>query len=278
MTPFDKKYQKLLQSIMDHGIEELNERTKHGVKALPGQTLEIEAGEGFPLLTLRKIPVKAFIAEQIWFLTGSRRPKEFLTKYTKIWDLFTNFDGVISTAYGYRWRHHFGRDQIELLIKLLEKEPSSRHAVVVTWDPASDGLSSTFKKANIPCPYTFTINIIGGQLHMHNIVRSNDMILGCPMDIAGFALLQRILAARLGVKVGKYTHSISNAHIYDNHYEAAKELISRKNQHPMIEIECQKNYYERATKGDDQLLIDLAGQFETQYQPDAAIKGLVIAV
>ena len=278
MTQFDLQYQQLLKDIMDHGIEEINERTKHGVKALPGKTIEIEAEDGFPILTLRKIPIRLFVAEQIWFLTGSRRPSEFLNDFTKIWDDFTNLDGVISTAYGYRWRKHFGRDQMELLVKLLEKEPSSRHGVIVTWDPANDGLSPTFKKANVPCPYTFTVNIIGGKLHMHNIVRSNDIILGCPHDVAGFALLQRILAARLGVKVGKYTHSISNAHIYDIHYDAAREMISRKNDHKPIIIEAEKNYYERAKKADKDLVYKITEQLESHYQPMDPIKGLIIVL
>jgi thymidylate synthase len=69
MTSFDLQYQKLLKEIMTTGIEEINERTKHGVKALPGKTLELEAGAGFPLLTLRKIPIRIFVAEQVWFLT-----------------------------------------------------------------------------------------------------------------------------------------------------------------------------------------------------------------
>jgi thymidylate synthase len=278
MTQFDLQYQKLLKEILEDGIEEISERTKHGVKALPGKTLELEPDGGFPLLTLRKIPLKIFIAEQIWFLMGSRRPAEFLNNFTKIWDDFTNLDGVVSTAYGYRWRHHFGRDQIALLINLLEKEPSSRHGVVVTWDPSNDGLSATMKKANIPCPYTFTVNIIGGMLHMHNIVRSNDMILGCPHDVAGFALLQRILAARLGVKVGKYTHSISNAHIYDIHYDAAKEIISRTNDHPKIDLEAKKDYFERAKKGDQKLVDEIFEILNSQYAPMDPIKGLKIVL
>lgn len=278
MTSFDLQYQKLLKEIMTTGIEEINARTKHGVKALPGKTLELEAGAGFPLLTLRKIPIRIFVAEQVWFLTGSRRPSEFLNKFTKIWDDFTNVDGVVSTAYGYRWRHHFGRDQIALLVNLLEKEPSSRHGVVMMWDAASDGLSPTFKKANIPCPYSFTVNIIGGMLHMHLIVRSNDVILGLPHDAAGFGLLQRILAARLGVKVGKYTHTISNAHVYDIHYEAAQEMIKRKNKHQPVEIKAEKNWFSRAEKGDESIVAEIVEQLSSQYNPGEAIKGMKIVL
>lgn len=277
MTTFDKVYQKAIKDIWENGIEELSERTGHRTKSIPGLTMEIPSGQGFPLLTLRRIPIKLFVAEQIWFISGSRRPSEFLQNYTHIWDDFTNIDGVVSTAYGWRWRHHFGRDQLGLLIKLLEKEPSSRHGVVMAWDPGEDGLSLR-KKKNIPCPFTFTVNIIGGELHMHNIVRSNDMILGCPHDVAGLALLQRILAARLGVKVGKYTHSISNAHIYDVHYEAAKEIIKRKNDHKEVELKVAKNAFERAEKQDPRLVEEIFEDLKSQYQPSEAIKGLEIVL
>jgi thymidylate synthase len=279
MTAFDKQYQLAMKRIMSaEGIEEYSERTKHKTRAIPGLTIELEANTGFPVLTLRKIPIKLFIAEQVWFLTGSRRPEDFLTQFTKIWDDFSEIDGVVTAAYGYRWRHYFGRDQIKSLINLLTKEPSSRHAVVVTWDPATDGLNPNRKRKNVPCPYTFVVNIIGGALHMHNIVRSNDMILGFPHDVGGFAFLQHMLAQKLGVKVGKYTHSISNAHIYDIHYDAAKELAKRKHVHPNINLELPPNSFDRAMRGDKNLVLEIVEQLQTKYKPGEAISGLQIVL
>lgn len=278
MTAFDKSYQLGLKRIMDTGIEELSERTGHRTRAIPGLTIELEADTGFPALTLRKIPMKLFIAEQVWFLTGSRRPEDFLNQFTHIWDDFSEIDGVVSAAYGFRWRHYFGRDQIMGLVNLLTKEPSSRHGVVVTWDPATDGLNPNRKRKNVPCPYTFVVNIIGGALHMHNIVRSNDMLLGFPHDVGGFAFLQAMLAQKLGVKVGKYTHSISNAHIYDIHYEGARELIKRKNNHPKINLELPKNSFDRAIKGDKNLVLEIVEQLQLQYKPQESISGLQIVL
>jgi len=130
MTEFDLKYRDCLRQILEHGIEETNERTGHKVKALPGLHFNIE--NGFPLLSLRKIPPRVFAAEQVWFMMGSRKPVEFIDQYTKIWNDFTNLNGVVNSAYGFRWRYYFGRDQIGLLVDLLEKEPSSRHGVVIT--------------------------------------------------------------------------------------------------------------------------------------------------
>lgn len=263
---------------MANGIRELNERTGLETSALPGTTFSINpVTDGFPVLTLRKIPIKVFVAEQVWFLTGSRKPEDFLRDYTKIWDPFTNPNDVVTVAYGYRWRKHFGRDQIKLLVELLEKEPSSRHGVVMAWDPAQDGLS-LFKKKNVPCPFTFTVNIFGGKLHMHNIVRSNDIVLGFPHDVAGFCLLQYILAQKLGVEVGTYTHSISNAHIYSNHYEGAQEMIKRNNDHKPIVLHLPENAFTRAEERDVTLVEEIVNDVTSQYHPEEAITGLKIAL
>jgi len=278
MTRFDEMYQSMLKRIMEEGVREKNQRTGHETIALPGMHLSIDIEkEGFPLLTLRKIPVKMFVAEQIWFISGARKPADFLRDFTKIWDSFTNPADVVTVAYGYRWRKHFGRDQLGLLVDLLKKDPSSRHGVIVTWDPAQDGLGG-IKKANVPCPYTFTVNIIDGRLHLHNMVRSNDMVLGFPSDVAGFALLQCILAQKLGVGVGVYSHSISNAHVYDNQLEAVQELLRRTNDHPPIRVILPKNTYDRSEKKDKKLVDEIAGPIAAQYNPLAAITGMQIVL
>lgn len=276
MNQFDKVYQNAIRRILNEGIEEKNERTGLKVKAVPGLTFQLDFG--FPILTLRKIPITLFVAEQIWFLTGSNDPDDFFSKYSKIWEEFREDNGKIAAAYGDRWRHHFGRDQISELVKMLEKDPSSRHGVIVTWDPADDGLFSGTKKKNVPCPYTFHVGIIGRKLHMHNIIRSNDMMLGCPHDVAGFVLLQYLLAARLGVKPGVYTHSVSNAHIYENHYEQAYEILERSNDHPPIIFEPETNYLDRAMAGDHKLVEEIVAVLRDQYSPLDKVKQMKIAL
>jgi thymidylate synthase len=278
MATFDRIYRDLLQNIMENGIAEVNARTGHEVKAIPGLSFSIDIEkDGFPLLALRKIPIKIFVAEQVWFVAGARRPDDFLRGFTRIWDDFTNPNDVVTVAYGYRWRRHFGRDQLGLLVKLLEKDPSSRHGVVVTWDPSSDGLGGA-SRGNVPCPYTFTVNIIGGRLHLHNIVRSNDAILGLPHDVAGFALLQCMLAQRLGVLPGVYSHSISNAHVYDIHYDSARAMIERPFDQPTIRMELPKDAFARAEQKEVDLVGEIVENLTSQYQPGESIKGLKIVL
>jgi len=278
MAKFDGIYQQLLTDLMDRGSREVNQRTGHETTALPGVSFSLDVEkDGFPLLALRKIPTKIFIAEQIWFISGARKPEDFLRDFTRIWDDFTNPGDVVTVAYGYRWRRHFGRDQLGMLVKLLEKDPSSRHGVVVTWDPGNDGLGGA-SKANVPCPYTFTVNIIGGRLNLMNVVRSNDVILGLPHDVAGFCLLQLILAQRLGVKPGVYTHTIANAHVYDIHYDAAKEMIGRSTDSPKVTIALPEKSFERAEAKDPTLVDDINLSLTEQYSPGEAIKGLRIVL
>ncbi len=260
---------------MTEGVEELNERTGHKTKSLPGLTFQINIEkEGFPVLTLRKNPIKSPIAEQVWFLSGDKNT-EFLRKYTKMWDEFTEPDGTITSAYGYRWKHHFKRDQLQNLVDLLSKDPSSRHGVIITWDPNDDGYGGTAKK-NVPCPFAFTVNIIGGKLNLHNIIRSNDMMLGCPFDTFGFALLMCTLAQKLNVRPGVYTHTISNAHIYDIHYKGAEELIKRNNDHQNIFPVLPPNIFDRAITKDETLVDEIYQAFAVYYKPGEPIDGLNI--
>ncbi len=245
MSNIDQFYQSALREIMSAKPEK-NLRTGEFVRAVPGMTFRTDLEtEGFPLLSLRKMPM-AFCAEQVWFMSGSNNIK-WLSKHTKIWDAFAEVDGTVTSAYGYRWRNAMAIaqqesgnrkllcfDQLENVLTKLRKDPSSRHGVIMMWEPFSDLLT---KQKNVPCPYTFTLMIIDGRLHLHLTVRSNDMMLGFPTDVAGFALLQHAIAQELRVEVGIYTHSISNAHIYSSHEWAAEALLKRTGQKEKVVFE-----------------------------------------
>ena len=277
MNAFDIQYQNILKDILENGFEELNERTGHVCKSLPGVTMKYDLAEGFPLLTLRKIPLKVFIAEQVWFLMGKKN-LEWLQDFTKIWDDFAEENNCVEAAYGYRWRKHFGRDQIDGLIKLLQRDPSSRHGVILMWDPADDGLASGTKKKNVPCPFTFTVQVIGGRVCLHLVIRSNDMMLGNPHDVGGFALLTHFLAEKLKLPVGFLTVSISNAHIYDIHFDQAQEIISRKPTHKSINFQCPKKAFDRAEKGDKALVLEVFDQLFEQYRPQESLGKMKIVL
>lgn len=277
MTSFDRLYLETLARIYREGETVRSERTGYATKAVPGVTYELYPAQGFPLLTVRKMFPKFFCAETVWFVSGQKHAG-FLRQFTKGWDSFLEEDGTVETAYGYRWRHHFGRDQLLDLVEHLREEPSSRQGVVLMWDPRDDGLRAP-KKKNVPCPFTWTANIIGDKLNLHLVVRSNDMVLGNPNDTADFALLQAMLAQELDVAVGKLTVSISHAHIYENQFDAVEDILARDvASHPEIECRLPERSFRRALEADPTLVEELVEMFRSQYAPGAPMKKMEIAV
>lgn len=261
-----------------------NKRTGEDVMALPGVTFQTDLEHGFPLLSLRSMPL-SFAPEQVWFLSGSDNVG-WLSRHTKIWDSFAEPDGTVTSAYGGRWRkwlvevylgggmRHGELDQLQEVMDKLKEDPSTRHGVVMSWSPYPDLIA---KQKNVPCPVMFTLMIIGGRLHMHLVMRSNDMVLGFPTDVAGFALLQMILAQELGVEAGVYTHSISNCHMYAMHDEVAREMLRRKARPSMVGMKLPKDCYKRARALDDSLVAEIKAGL-TGYAPHPAIKGIKIAL
>ncbi len=264
----DQQYKELITDILTDGVEDFNIRTKSKVKALPGRMIQIDLAKGFPLLSLRPIPIRTFIAETCFYLQGTNDPT-WLQQFTGIWDDFL-IDGKIDGSYGYRWRNAFGKDQIKELIELLRKDPTSRHGVVAIWDPSRDGLMGKVSP-NVPCPISFCCQIVGGKLCMSVTMRSQDCYLGLPTDIAGFALLTHFIAAELDIKVGTYNHFIVNAHLYENQWPNGTLLLNRIGNHKPIKLKVPQNAIKRATQGDKGLVAELEIAIEEQYKPQSKL-------
>lgn len=275
MTVFDKLYQDLVSEIMSSGVEEYNQRTKLKTRIITGVHFNLNVTD-FPLLTLRKMPLKLFVAEQIWYLQGDK-DLSFFQNFSKIWDDFKEDNNTVSSAYGYRWRQFFERDQIQSLLSMLTKDPSSRQGVVLTWDANNDGLDGPPKK-NVPCVPMWVANIVGGKLNFHVIFRSNDVMLGLPHDVAGFALLQHILAQKLNVELGMLHYTVSHAHIYENHYPNAQELLRRGHEHAGIKLKLPANSYDRALSKEEQIVSEIEQELSQQYTPLASLGKMQIAL
>ncbi len=261
---------------MREGVEELNERTGLKTRIKTGVHFDLNIEKTFPALTLRKIPIKLFVAEVVWYLQGDKN-LDFFQKFSPIWDDFKEDDNTVESGYGYRWRSFFDRDQIDSLLEMLRKEPSSRQGVVVTWDPSSDGLASP-KKKNSPCVPVWVANIVGGRLNMHILFRSNDVMLGLPHDVAGFSLLLKMLAQELGVREGFLHYSISHAHVYENHFAQAEEVLNRESPQPDTTFVLPERAYQRAVAKDESLVFEIVEKLKAVYTPLPSVGKMQIAL
>ena len=156
-------------------------------------------------------------AELCWALTGEKNIK-LIDKYSKMWSKFTNEVGEVETAYGYRMRRHFGRDQLLELKDLINKDISTRQALVSYWDPVSDGLLNQGKVKNVPCPFAWQINVDSeDSLHLTLFMRSSDLVVGLPYDFMFYDQLALALANELNLSKKNITIMSANSHIYRAH-------------------------------------------------------------
>lgn len=224
--PFSEVYHSLLSNLVVRSDVEVNKRTGVEVSVIPGGTsFKLDLSDGrLPVCGLRRLYPRSAAAEVAWFLGGSRDVR-WLSKYAPLWDKFVEDDGItIDAAYGYRWRKHFGRDQIHHAVDALQRDSSDRRVYVSAWDPGYDGLGAEGQK-NVPCPVGFTLSVVNEELHSTLMIRSSDVFVGLPYDVMGHALLMDAIGVCLDLDLGTMQVSLAHPHLYEKHYDMAGAAI-----------------------------------------------------
>jgi len=176
------------------------------------------------LLTTKKVLFAAVVRELLWFLRGSTNINDDLTQHTPIWDAWADEQGELGPIYGHQWRNWGGQgiDQIQRAIDLIQNEPTSRRIIVNAWN-----VGDLAQMALPPCHLMFQFYVIAGRLDCQLYQRSADIALGVPFNIASYALLMMMIGQQCGLEPGVFTHTIGDAHIYQNHIEGLNKQLQR---------------------------------------------------
>lgn len=162
------------------------------------------------VVSIRNISLTYLLGELLWYFNGSQS-MEYISKYSSFWKNISD-DGVTSnSAYGYILKHKHGFDQIEKVIELLTTDPLSRRAVVNINVPNKHVIETKDE----PCTIALQFLARDGKLFCTTFMRSNDIWFGTPYDWAFFIEVQKVIADRLGLEYGTYTHFATSFHVYD---------------------------------------------------------------
>lgn len=154
-------------------------------------------------------------AECLWMMAG-RRDSEWLEQFNPRMREFAEPNGSLHGAYGYRWRTHFGFDQIKEVCAVLKSDPWSRRAVIEMWHSTHD---LGFDRKDLPCNTHIYLRRRHNMLDMTVCNRSNDLIWGAlGSNIVHFSFLLELIAYEVGLKVGRLNQFTNNLHIYERHW------------------------------------------------------------
>ena len=222
-----RNYLDLVKKVFENGVDR-EDRTGTGTRAIFGAQMRFDLSEKFPLLTTKKVNLKAIIHELLWFLKGDTNIKYLRENGVHIWDAWADENGDLGPVYGAQWRRWKtadGRqiDQISNLIENIKKNPTSRRLIVNAWN-----VGELDKMALPPCHMFFQFFVADGKLSCQLYQRSADLFLGVPFNIASYSLLTMMIAQVCDLKAGEFVHTFGDAHIYKNHFSQVSEQLSRE--------------------------------------------------
>ena len=251
------KYLDLAQKILENGNAR-PDRTGVGTISNFVESLRFDISNGtLPLLTTKRVPLKACIEELLFFCRGDTNAKILDNLGVKIWNgnssrefldkrgLRTYKEGILGPVYGWQWRFFGakysqafadtsvidtskigGVDQLENVLHQLKTDPFSRRIIISAWNP-----TNLNKMVLPPCHYSIqfyveekdNIKYLSALFNM----RSSDVFLGLPFNIASYTILLHILAKKAGMKPKEIVYVGGDVHLYKNHIDQIKEQISR---------------------------------------------------
>ncbi len=234
-----KSYLELLSDVLNNGVQK-GDRTGTGTVSVFGRQFRHNLEEGFPLLTTKKVHFKGIVNELLWFLKGDTNTKWLKENGVTIWDEWATEDGDLGPIYGKQWTAWPTKDgktvnQIDYVVDTLKNNPNSRRILFHGWNveylpdekvSAQENVENG-KMALPPCHLLYQFYVVNNKLSAHLFIRSSDSFLGLPYNTASLACLTHMLAQQCDLGVGEIVITLSDAHIYLNHFEQVKLQLTR---------------------------------------------------
>lgn len=221
-----KQYLDLIRRIREEG-QDKGDRTGTGTISVFGHQMRFDLGQGFPLITTKKLHLKSIVHELLWFLSGDSNIAYLQENGVRIWNEWANESGDLGPVYGVQWRTWTNAngettDQISVALEQIKNNPNSRRIIVSAWN-----VGELEQMALAPCHAFFQFYVSKGKLSCQLYQRSADVFLGVPFNIASYALLVHMMAQQCDLDPGEFIWTGGDCHLYMNHLEQADLQLSR---------------------------------------------------
>jgi thymidylate synthase len=234
-----KSYLDLLKDVIENG-EQKGDRTGTGTTSVFGRQIRHNLKDGFPLLTTKKLHFKSIANELIWFLNGDTNNNWLNENGVKIWDEWALEDGSLGPIYGKQWTAWPTKEggtinQIDYVVDTLKNNPNSRRILFHGWNVEFLPDEKISPKDNVkagkmalpPCHLLYQFYVANGKLSGQLYIRSSDIFLGLPYNIASLSLLVHMLCQQCDLEPGEVIVSFGDLHAYSNHKAQIQEQMTR---------------------------------------------------
>lgn len=249
---------KTIDLLCFHGTESAPRGQK--IKELMHYTMRIKNPKARYVNALFKASKKYLAAEMVYYF-WNRYDLKGIGKHSDFWNHISDDGETIRSAYGYIIREKHGFDQIQYVIDMLRKDPDTRKAVIQLKTPYQHET-----KDNI-CTLALNFHIRNGKLHMHSIMRGNDIVFGFRYNVYFFTMIQEMIAKELEIEMGTMTHTVSSMHIYEKHMYLGEKLYEELDDYYALK---QTEFINEPNK----LLMDSKENIIHEYIRDEGDKGM----
>ncbi|KDQ21146.1 hypothetical protein BOTBODRAFT_99380 [Botryobasidium botryosum FD-172 SS1] len=255
----EAQYLDLLRRVLDGGASR-PDRTGTGTLSIfapPALRFSL-AGDALPLLTTKRVFLRAVIEELLWFVRGDTDALHLSEKGIRIWDgnasrefldkrgLAHRRVGDLGPVYGFQWRHFGaaydtceadyrgkGVDQLQEVVRKIKEDPTDRRIIMSAWNPADLPIMALppchmFCQFYVHLPDASSPPGTKPGLSCLMYQRSADLGLGIPFNIASYALLTHMIAHVTGTEPRELIIQLGDAHIYKDHVEALEIQLKRE--------------------------------------------------
>lgn len=231
MSYADKVFKENVKDILENGVWDTDREVRpRWLDGTPAHTVKkfcivnrYDLEKEFPIMTIRKQYLKSAIDEILWI--WQKKSNRISELNSHVWDSWAGEDGTIGKAYGYQLgvKHKYKEgefDQVDRVLYDLKHNPTSRRIMTNIYTFADLNEMNLY-----PCAYSMTFNVSGDKLNGILNQRSNDMAVANNWNVMQYAALLMMIAQVSGLKAGELVHVIADAHIYDRHIPAVKQML-----------------------------------------------------
>ena len=239
---FSEVYKKLLKDLLNKG--DYTSPNNSATLELENVQFQIENTKSCLFKNKIRSSKKKYIERELrWYISGDTSI-DYISQHTKLWENICDDNNQVYSNYGHILFNQQNNHKISewfWAVSQLSKDKETRKSIIRFSKPRhSDPRTKDFV-----CAMYGYFSIRNNKLNFSVSMRSNDVILGLPNDIAFFSILHQnmfniIKEHHRDIELGTYTHKIDSLHVYRENISEVEAMLNQPFKNDILDLSIHK--------------------------------------